>query len=136
MRQEEAGSLELLASIHRSAGEPRKALAVYQQAETINRELGLPVERGTDLRETARIYLELGEREAARRRAEAAVQVHRDTDAGAERLIDLLFLAELDGDSVPHLVEARDLASRVGTASARAAVAVAEALPEPEPVVS
>jgi CHAT domain-containing protein len=127
MRQEEAGNLELLASIHRSAGEPRKALAVYQQAEAINRELGLPVERGTDLRETARIYLELGERAAARRRAEAAVQLHRETDAGAERLNDLLFLAELDGDSVPHLVEARELASRVGTASARAAVAVSAA---------
>ena len=65
LRQEEASNLEAMAELYRDAGDVHRALDLYARAEPINRELGLVVEAGADLRSEAEIQGELGAMEKA-----------------------------------------------------------------------
>ena len=127
LRQEEAGNLEALADVYHAAGEPRRALEFYSTASRIDREIGLPVELGSNLRQTALILLGMGNHDAARRQADSALQAHREAGVRAEVLQDLLLLAELEegASSRTRLREAALLVDSLGVTSARAALVLA-----------
>ena len=91
--QEVAATLEVLADLHAQAGNLRLALARLREADSLDALLGLAVERGTNLRRSAAILLELGEAAPAAARAEEALAAHRGVEARTEVVYDRLQLA-------------------------------------------
>jgi CHAT domain-containing protein len=90
---EVAAALEILADLHVQAGNLRLALARLAEADSLDAQLGLAVERGTDLRRSSAILLELGEAGAATSRGAEALEVHRAVEARPEMVRDRLQLA-------------------------------------------
>jgi CHAT domain-containing protein len=102
LKQEVAATLEVIADLYARTGNTRLALGRLHEADSLDAELGLAVERGTNLRRGAAILVGLGEPAAAARRAEEALRVHTAAESGAEAAYDRLQLAEalsLAGDS-------------------------------------
>ena len=91
--QEVASTLEVLADVHAQSGNLRLALARMGEADSIDAFLGLAMERGTNLRRSAAILLELGEPVPAALRASEAVEAHRAVEARTEVVYDRLQLA-------------------------------------------
>ena len=93
-QQEVAATLEVLADLHTQAGNLRFALSRLHEADSLDALIGLTVERGTNLRRSAAILLELGEAAPAVARAGEALAAHRQGEAWAEVVYDRLQLAE------------------------------------------
>ena len=132
LAQEEASNLMLVAALLHQLGDHHRALGYYARADSLNATLGLDVERGVVARERARIYAALGEREIARRQAEAALRAHEGTGARLEELQDLLLAAELadpgsEASARTALARAGALARLIGSPNARGAVALGRA---------
>ena len=134
-QQEVAATLEVLADLHAQAGNLRLALARLREADSLDALLGLALERGTNLRRSAAILLELGEAAPAVARAGQALAAHRQVGARTEVVYDRLQLAlaaaangdrpraEAETDSA--LAEAKHIAN---SSSLRAAATVAAQL--------
>ncbi len=99
---EVAGTLEVLADLHAQSGNLRLALARLGEADSIDALLGLTMERGTNLRRSAAMLLELGEPVPAALRASEAVQAHRAVEARTEVVYDQLQLALAAAASGDH----------------------------------
>lgn len=130
LQQEEASDLEQIGEIHAEAGDHRRALTYYREAAEINSDLGLAIETGVDLRREAESYRSLGDHDQARALAERALANHRAAGAPVAVLEDLLALSELERSTAAsrkRLAEARELAVKLDSRSARLAVALAEA---------
>ena len=114
LRSAEAANRELLAEVHRLAGDHRRALRLYAQAADLNEELGLITEAGDDLRAQAQILAALGNLPLARQRAGEALALHRSVDASFSELEDLLVLTSLDEQAgEPDAADARLDTARV-----------------------
>jgi CHAT domain-containing protein len=99
LQQEIASTLEVVADLNAQSGNLRLALRNLREADSLDRRLGIAVERGTNLRRTSIILLTLGEIPAAIASARKAVAAHTAVDAYAEKAYDRLQLAEALGKS-------------------------------------
>lgn len=133
LRQEEASNLELIAGLHRQAGDFQRALELFDQAHGINGQLGNAVEQGTNRRSTAEIQLTLGRADLARANTLEALRLHRASEAPLHELRDLLLLADVasaaDSSAVAngYFRAAERLSKRLDTRVARVEVALAGA---------
>ncbi len=93
MVAEVAAILEIEADLHLQAGSPRLALLRLRDADSLDAAVGLPNERGNNLRRSATILLSMGEPSAAVERARAALALHDSLGARAEVVLDRLELA-------------------------------------------
>ena len=94
LQQEIAANMEVLADIQLQAGNSRLALATLRSADSIDAELGLSTERGTNLRRSALILAELGENTPALQMSARALAEHRRAGATTEAVFDRLQLAK------------------------------------------
>jgi CHAT domain-containing protein len=133
MEDHVAENLTLLGDLYAELGDPRRALRHLEEAAAIAARLELDFELGNALRRTALIRYSLGSTHRAFADIRAALLAHRAAGYPFEELDDLLLLAELHrlgGDGVEAdsiLRRARIVAAQLGVASARGAVALAEA---------
>ena len=131
--QEEADNLEVIAGLHRQAGDLPRALDLYGQANLINGALGQTLEQGINLRNAAEIQAALGRSDIARENAVEALGLHRTAGAALDELRDRLLLADLaaagsQNDAVgEHLRAADRLSAVLGARVARVEVALAKA---------
>lgn len=123
--QEVAATLEVLADLHHQAGDPRRALGILVEADSLDRALGLVVERGNNLRRQGIILLEVGELDVGLGRARTALAVHAAADDQPEQVLDRLLLAELlarsgDGEGAAAQLDSGRVAARgLGDAARR-----------------
>jgi CHAT domain-containing protein len=94
LQQEVAANMEVLADAQLQAGNSRLALATLKSADSIDAELGLTTERGTNLRRAAMILAELGESVPAVQLSARALAEHRKASAMSEAILDRLELAK------------------------------------------
>lgn len=133
MADQEAENRRLLGSLFADLGDHRRALLQFDEAAALARRLGLDSELGTIARHSAMAHLSLGSHERAVSEAEAALEAHRRAGEPFEELDDLLVLAEIQqARADPEIVTAtlgaaRLVAQRLDAASARTAIALAEA---------
>jgi len=130
MQSEEADDLRLIAGLHAAAGDWRRAIRFYGQADSLFAVLGFESSRGAVQRGEASAYLALRNPARARTRAEAALALHQQSGEALEELDDRFLLAEIDqpaGSSRGHLEAARRIAATLATHSARMSVALAMA---------
>ena len=125
LRQSEAANLTLMADIYWEAGDLARALGLHAEAEAIHGELDLPSEQGQNLHSAARIRAAMGHRQQAEELASRALSLHQRAEDLSYQLDDRLLLAEVG--AAGHLGEARRLAARLSTRSARTKVGLAEA---------
>ncbi|MEO8193783.1 MAG: CHAT domain-containing protein [Gemmatimonadales bacterium] len=102
LQQEVAADLEVIADLHVQAGNPRLALRRLHEADSLDALLGLAVERGTNLRRSSGILLDMGENQSAVDRARDALRVHRGVEAKAEAVSDRLQLALSLASRIPE----------------------------------
>ena len=133
LKQEEQNNLRLFGELYQEIGDHQRALSYLARARALSAELGLDRETAVVLRAEARSQLAVGRADIAAERLTAALAMNRAQKASFDEMTNLLAMSELAERSGnprvarAHLDEARAIAQRINTASARAEIGLSEA---------
>ncbi|HEX9130495.1 MAG TPA: CHAT domain-containing protein [Gemmatimonadaceae bacterium] len=94
LTQEVAADLEVIADLHAEAGDNQLALRRLALADSLDTQLGLATERGTNMRRMATILMAVGDTAGSIARARQALAMHEKTEAKEEVVYDRLQLAQ------------------------------------------
>ena len=92
--QEVAADLEVIADLEAKAGDNQLALRRLALADSIDAQLGLATERGTNMRRMSTILMDVGDTAGSIARAREALAMHQKTEAKEEIVYDRLRLAQ------------------------------------------
>jgi CHAT domain-containing protein/tetratricopeptide (TPR) repeat protein len=95
LTQEVAADLEVIADLQAQAGDNQLALRRLALADSIDAQLGLATERGTNMRRMSAILMAVGDTAGSIARARQALAMHEKTEAKAEAVYDRLRLAQM-----------------------------------------
>jgi len=129
LKQEQENNLRIFGELYQAAGDHQRALDFFTRARQSSTGLGLGQETGIILRAEARSQLALGRPDIALSRMKEALATHKAEKALFEEMTDLLDMTELSpvNEAGQYLADAKRIAEKVNTPSARADVAIAEA---------
>jgi CHAT domain-containing protein/tetratricopeptide (TPR) repeat protein len=94
LTQEVAADLEVIADLQAEAGDNQLALRRLALADSLDAQLGLATERGTNMRRMSTILMAVGDTAGAIARARQALTMHEKTEAKDEVVYDRLRLAQ------------------------------------------
>jgi tetratricopeptide (TPR) repeat protein len=94
LTQEVAADLEVIADLQTQAGDNQLALRRLALADSLDAQLGLATERGTNMRRMSTILMAVGDTAGSLAHARQALAMHEKTEAKGEVVYDRLRLAQ------------------------------------------